>query len=69
MKKLKTLDEHNLQVKIVGQNLPQPNGIECPNCGSELFDSNPNMTLMSFPPQKRVICLKDSCDYSGFRFI
>ena len=40
------------------------NGIACPKCGSEMFDSNPMMTLTSNPPQKAVGC---QCGYHGYR--
>lgn len=40
------------------------NGIACPKCGSEMFDTNPMMTLTSFPPQKDVGC---QCGYRGYR--
>ena len=42
-----------------------PNGIECPECGKELWDSYPLVTLTSDPPQKNIHCIE--CDYRGFR--
>jgi hypothetical protein len=67
-KKLKTLDEHNSkgwfnQVNMFS-NEPKPNGIACPECGSELMDSNPMSFLTSNPPQKNVHC---NCGYKGYR--
>jgi len=67
---MKTLDEHNLQrtafhdanIKVVN---PQPNGIECPECGEELWDSSPDATLISNPPQKDIHCPK--CLFVGYR--
>ena len=44
---------------------PKLNGIICPKCGSELYDSNPMMILTSFPPKKNTHCGK--CDYKGRR--
>jgi hypothetical protein len=44
---------------------PFPNGIACPNCGNELYDSNPAFMLTSYPPQYRVHC--EHCHYSGYR--
>ncbi len=41
------------------------NGIACPECGSELIDSNPDMTLTSSPPKKSVHC--GSCSFMGYR--
>jgi hypothetical protein len=69
MKKLKNLDEHNAQQNSLhwefNSNKPQLNGIACPKCGEELYDSNPMMTLTSMPPKKSVHCNK--CDYVGYR--
>ena len=68
-KKLKNLDEHNNEYRqyhaSMYDNRPQKNGIECPNCKSELLDSNPFITLTSDPPQKNVHC--DECGYKGYR--
>jgi hypothetical protein len=50
---LVSLDEHNsnawsTQVNMYS-NEPRPNGIACPECGNELMDTNPMMTLTSHP--------------------
>jgi hypothetical protein len=68
-KPLKTLDEHNAEAWSVHQNWtdmskPQPNGIACPECGKELWDSNPTIILTSNPPKKNVHC---DCGYTGYR--
>lgn len=44
---------------------PHPNGIECPSCRQELWDSDPMVLLTSNPPQKNVHC--PACGYVGFR--
>lgn len=41
------------------------NGIECPKCKSELYDSSPMITLASNPPRKNIHC--ESCDFVGYR--
>jgi predicted RNA-binding Zn-ribbon protein involved in translation (DUF1610 family) len=68
-KNLKSLDEHNTTATAwnasLYANTPQPNGIACPNCGEELMDSQPMMTLTSNPPKKNIHC--PSCDYVGYR--
>lgn len=68
-KKLKNLDEYNAQQNNLhwqlNSNELQLNGIACPKCGEELYDSNPMMTLTSMPPKKNVHCSK--CDYVGYR--
>jgi uncharacterized protein with PIN domain len=68
-KQLKSLDEHNAQAREFQRNMndnsPRLNGIACPKCGEELYDSNPMMTLTSMPTQKNVHCSK--CDYIGYR--
>lgn len=68
---MKTLDEHNIeQFKYYNersrfnQNKPQKNGILCPECGKELYDTNPMMTLASNPPKKDIHC---ECGYKGYR--
>lgn len=68
-KKLKNLDEYNAQQNNLHWKLnsyePQLNGIACPECGEELYDSSPMITLASMPPKKNVHCSK--CDYVGYR--
>lgn len=43
---------------------PRPNGVACPKCGEELWDSDPMVTLTSNPPQKNVHC--EACGYRGY---
>lgn len=68
---MKSLDEFNAEKRKLYEehdtyfSRPRRNGIACPKCGKELWDSQPNMTLSSNPPQKNVACL--ACDYVGFR--
>ena len=68
-KKLKNLAEHNSQASstqwAMMDSSPRLNGIACPKCGAELYDSNPMVTLTSMPAQKNVHCSK--CDYIGYR--
>jgi transcription elongation factor Elf1 len=67
---MKTLDEHNDERRRERESLrraqdPHPNGIECPECKAELWDSNPTMLLTSNPPQKNVHC--PQCKWRGYR--
>ena len=68
-KKLKTLEDHNREKENFGYDLyvnePIPNGIACPECGKEMMDSNPYMTLASIPPKKNINC--PSCGHIDFR--
>ena len=78
-KKLKNLNKHNTQASstqwasILGQYKdlhhillrPILNGIACPKCSEELYDSTPTITLTSMPAQKNVHCSK--CDHVGYR--
>lgn len=68
---MKTLEEHNKQRTDrhceLNDNSPKRNNIECPQCGHELLDSNPLMTLTSNPPQKEVHCINEGCGYGGYR--
>lgn len=63
-----TLAEFNSQKLSLDyfSNDPILNGIACPKCNSELFDSLPNMILACSPPKKDVHCSK--CDYHGYRY-
>lgn len=67
---MKTLELHNDERyevfrELDAMNKPHANGIECPECGKELRDSDPMCVLTSNPPQKNVHC--PSCGYSGYR--
>jgi C4-type Zn-finger protein len=68
-KTLTNLAEHNgyatsIQYAMNDQS-PRLNGIACPKCGEELYDSNPMITLTSIPAQKNVHCSK--CEHVGYR--
>ena len=67
---MKSLNEHNnLAFKnheaLRKLNEPHPNGIKCPECEGELWDSNPCRVLCSHPPKLNVHCPK--CNYKGYR--
>jgi len=66
---LKSLEQHNAERMywIPDYSVPQKqkNGIACPDCGEELYDSNPMVTLASLPAKKNIKC--DNCNYSGYR--
>lgn len=67
---MKSLTEHNQeQMQRYGvlkkMQEPHANGIACPNCDEELWDSNPMEILTSMPPQKNVHC--PNCGYRGYR--
>lgn len=66
---MKTLEQHNKERielhKIQHDNSPRKNGIACPNCGEELFDSDPMIVLTSCPPQKNIHC--KNCNFRGCR--
>lgn len=64
-KQLKTLEEHNKGIQDSYIPKVEYNGIACPKCGEELYDSRPMVILTSMPPQKNVACSK--CDYRGYR--
>lgn len=68
---LKSLDDFDAErleyyKRIDHARQPHPNGIACPNCGNELWDSAPEMTLASNPPKKNIHC--PDCKYIGYRF-
>lgn len=67
---LKTLDEFNRDKAADYQHKqrmrqPHANGIACPECGKELWDSDPTFILSSNPPCALVHC--PACDYHGHR--
>jgi len=43
------------------------NGIECPVCQEQLFDTDLSVTLTTDPPQTRVHC--NECNYTGTRLL
>ena len=53
------------QIESLNDNSPRLNGIECPKCGCELFDSAPMITMTSSPPKKSIMC--NACGYTGYR--
>jgi len=65
-KDLISLDEHN--TRKMGAHLdplmPVHNGIACPECGDELYDTNNSVVLTSCPPKYRIHC---DCGYRGYR--
>lgn len=65
LKPLKEFNAERSAFYFKSKPVPAGNGIACPNCGKELVDSAPNITLTSYPPQKNVAC--PACGYSGYR--
>jgi len=67
---MKSLEQWNKERKRYypgpGYNKPMLNGIECPECGLELFDSEPALELTSYPPKKTIHC---KCGFRGFRIV
>lgn len=63
---MKTLQEHNAEIFRRLQPRKTGNGIACPNCGKELFDSDNSMALTTNPIQYLIHC--ESCDYKGTRY-
>ena len=66
---LQSLDEYNRERSkwYLERNSDKPkgNGIACPECSEELFDTNPSMELLCMPPKKDVYCVK--CGFKGMR--
>ena len=69
MDKLISLDDHDKKAlakfQLLIDNGPCKNGIACPVCDEELYDTNPSITLVSFPPKKNIHCI--NCKYIGYR--
>jgi len=68
-KELKSLEAYNQErfEQYNGISHPSHNGIACPKCGAELYDSNDGDVPKSYPPQRAVYCVK--CDFRGLRFL
>ena len=70
MKKLITLEEHNLS--IIGrikkeEPIVEGNGLACPNCRQELIDSKEPVIMTTIPAKKAVFCR--NCSYKGYKYI
>ena len=65
---LKTLEEHQAErwkaYDVAKKTQPHPNGIACPTCGAELWDSSPMVILTSNPVQKNIHC--PACGFIGY---
>lgn len=61
------IDQYNdeLGKRYAMHEQPRPNGIACPSCGDELWDTSPNTVLPSLPPKAAVHC--PACGYKGYR--
>lgn len=69
---LKTLAENNAAARASrfyspGKEAPRLNGVACPECGAELFDTEPSIVLLSYPPKKSIHC--SACGYTGYRMV
>lgn len=67
-KKLKSFQHTNAartQTHMDNWNAPRRNGLACPKCKEELWDSEPDITIETQPPQKKVMC--KGCGYVGHR--
>lgn len=62
---LESLESHNSK-KIGAYSTQKANGIACPNCGKELYDTNSNIMLATHPAKFSINC--HNCDYIGTRF-
>jgi predicted RNA-binding Zn-ribbon protein involved in translation (DUF1610 family) len=64
-KNLKSLEEHNKQAYINFAAVNNLNsGFACPKCGEELYYSNPNVMLTTYPPKRGVQCNK--CNHTDY---
>lgn len=58
---MKTVDEYEEEKRLARQN--HGTGIQCPQCGDELIESNPLMILTTYPARKAVHC--PTCKYQN----
>jgi hypothetical protein len=68
MKKLSEVNQKSIDVSYANfpYGPPVKNGIACDKCEEELLDTNPNLILTSYPPQKNVHC--EGCGFRGYRY-
>lgn len=66
---MKPLSKHNSEKLLFWQTLNKPrlNGLSCPKCEYELIDIEPQIILMTDPPQTKIKC--SNCNFEGHRFI
>jgi DNA-directed RNA polymerase subunit RPC12/RpoP len=62
---LESLEDHNNRI-VAKSAVQKANGIACPKCGEELFDTNSGVVFTSMPAKYAIECHK--CDYIGYRF-
>lgn len=57
-KRLQSLEDFNKgrMTERLQMTAPRKNGIACPKCGAEMIDTNPDLSLLSNPPQKKIHC-------------
>lgn len=58
---MKTIEEYEAEKSFLRNN--QGTGIQCPACGDELIESNPNHILLTYPARKAVHC--QTCKYKN----
>ena len=64
-KNLKSLEEHNKQAYNTFAAVNNLNsGFACPKCGEEMYYSNPNAMLATYPPKRSVNCNK--CNHTDY---
>jgi len=64
-KSLKSLEQHNNEAYNTFAAINNLNsGFACPKCGEELYYSNPNAMLATYPPKRGVQCNK--CNHTDY---
>jgi len=64
---LKSLEEHNNKAYNTFAAVNNLNsGFACPKCGEELYYSNPNFMLTTYPPKRSVQCNK--CNHTDHAY-
>ena len=68
-KTLKSLNQQNAERVEARRRMYEshPNGLACPKCGGELWDSNPLRILATNPPQLDIHCPAEGCGWKGYR--
>ena len=65
---MKSLAEHEAEFESAYDpnvsNEPTLNGISCPRCGQEMWDTRPRFTVSTKIPKKAIHC---TCGYRGYR--
>ena len=63
---MKTLEDHNKEMRKSRQKKPKEAGVLCDKCKTQMVYKD-NCVLRSLPPKRRVIC--PECSHEGYKVV